>query len=353
MELSRENFRAYAFIEWNRRKSGVQIYQQLCEQPLPGSPSRATVFRWCSEFDAGRKMLTDLPRSGRPSSSVTDSTIAVVKDLVTSTPKISTRIIAEELDLSKSTVWRILTEHLEMRKVCSTWVPHELTESNKRNRVLCCQRILEFVNGHSPDELLKFWATEDETWALFQQHATKEENKCWQSRLEPRQRTIQPSLTNKKTMILLAFTGDRKFAVETLERNETVDSSRYISFLKNTGEKWRKLRTSPTRLGELWLQHDNARVHKSTETSDFLRRRGVTLIEQSPYSPDLNQCDRWIFKCVKKELRKSRFENAESVREATLRILQAIPDERFSREIERLHRHCESVINSDGDYVTK
>lgn len=352
MELSRENFRAYVFIEWNRGISCAQIFKQLCDLPLPGSPSRATVFRWCSEFDAGRNVLKDLPRSGRPPSSIIDNNIAAVRDLVTLKPKISTRIISQELDLPKSTVWRILTEHLAMRKVCSTWVPHDLTERNKQSRVVCCQQILELVNGHSHVDLLKFWATEDETWALFQQHGTKEENKCWQLLGEPRQRTIQPKLTKKKTMILLAFTGDKKFAVETLQRNETVDSCRYITFLKNTGDKWRKLKTSPTRLGELWFQHDNARVHKSAETSEFLRKRGVTLIQQSPYSPDLNQCDRWLFKCIKKELRKSQFEDANSIRVETLRVLEAIPNERFSQEIDRLKRHCVNVIDNNGDYVT-
>ena len=63
-------------------------------------------------------------------------------------------------------------------------------------------------------------------------------------------------------------------------------SERYVAFIKVTGEKWRTLRSSPMRLKELWWQHDNARPHVAATTKSFLERREVTVIKQSPFSPD-------------------------------------------------------------------
>ena len=39
----------------------------------------------------------------------------------------TTRMLFEELSTSKNTIWRILTEDLDKRKVCARFVPHQLT----------------------------------------------------------------------------------------------------------------------------------------------------------------------------------------------------------------------------------
>ncbi|QQP51239.1 Uncharacterized protein FKW44_012534, partial [Caligus rogercresseyi] len=40
---------------------------------------------------------------------------------------------------------------------------------------------------------------------------------------------------------------------------------------------------------------DNARPRTTTDTREFLTRRDVEPVKQSPYSPDLNLCDRFLF----------------------------------------------------------
>ena len=103
----------------------------------------------------------------------------MIRDLLETNRKHSTRAIATEINLPKSNAWCIITEKLLMRKVCSTWVPHSMIHINKQSRVECCQRIVALVDSYDMNDLAKFWATEDETWVLFQSSGTKEENKNW------------------------------------------------------------------------------------------------------------------------------------------------------------------------------
>ncbi len=100
-----------------------------------------------------------------------------------------------------------------------------------------------------------------------------------------------------------------------------------------------------------WM-HDNARPHSAVNTRNFLDMRKVKRVKQSPYSPDFNLCDRWLFKHLKNELRRCQVQCANDVRLEVLRIFKEIPSQRFEMELLRLKAHCELVISCHGDYVT-
>lgn len=351
MDFPRQNYRSYAFIEWRRGKNYTQIYEQLQEAGLKNGPTKMTVCRWLQRFADGSTSFSDAPRSGRPSFAVSEENVERVRLTIQEEPRRSLRDLAEEIGVSKDTVLRILTDHLSMRKVCSTWVPYRLNQQQKDARINCAQSLIELLNEYSFDDCMKFWVTEDETWILFTPLATKQENKAWVARGEPKPKVVRPAMTNRKAMILMAFTGDGKISIESVASGETVTSERYVDFVRHTGDKWRTLRSSPTRLAQQWWQHDNARPHTAASTRDFFRQRQVKMIEQSPYSPDMNQCDRWVFKDLKKHLRKSLFSSGTEIINESLHFFRSLPKEKFSSELQRLHDHCNDVIRCAGDYV--
>ena len=49
--------------------------------------------------------------------------------------KLKSREIADTLKISEGSVFTILHEHLNMRKLCSKWVPHLLKVDQKQQRV--------------------------------------------------------------------------------------------------------------------------------------------------------------------------------------------------------------------------
>ena len=272
-----------------------------------------------------------------------------VKWIIDMNPNASLRAIAEEIGIGKDTVRSILREDLGMRKVCSTWIPHNLDEKTKALRVGCAKAIKKKI-CQLGSNATQYYACEDETWVFFDSHGTKQENKVWLKKDSKRPRLVKPRLTARKALLLIAFTCDKKISVEA-KFNEKVDSNSYIKFVKNTGDKWRTLRNRPAKLSKVVWQHDNARPHVSAATKDFFSKRGVELLWQAPYSPDLNLLDRWVNKELKKELRKCNYDSAEEVQKNALQAMRAIPQSRYIDELNKLLDDCQSIIETNGDYL--
>ena len=55
------------------------------------------------------------------------------------------------------------------------------------------------------------------------------------------------------------------------------------------------------------LQWDNDRLRTSRETTAHLAKLKVQLVKQSPYSPNLNMCDRFLFRKIKSVMKHSSF----------------------------------------------
>ena len=63
------------------------------------------------------------PRAGRPSTSKTDDSVERVRSLVRSDYRLMLRMISSELNLNRLTIHQILTQDLDMRKLCAKMVP--------------------------------------------------------------------------------------------------------------------------------------------------------------------------------------------------------------------------------------
>jgi len=82
--------------------------------------------------------VEDESRVGRPSTSKTDDNVERVRSLVKSDLRLTLRMISIELNLNRFTAHQILTQDLDMRKVCAKMVPKNLTTEPKANRRDVC-----------------------------------------------------------------------------------------------------------------------------------------------------------------------------------------------------------------------
>ena len=96
---------------------------------------KTAVYKWVKRFSEGRESVTDEERSGQPAKGRTEENIAKVRQIVRENLQLTVRIIEEQLKIDRETVRKILTEDLDMRKVCAKMVPKELTEEQKQRRV--------------------------------------------------------------------------------------------------------------------------------------------------------------------------------------------------------------------------
>ena len=83
----------------------------------------------------GLKLL----KLGKPKTSVTKANIAVVKIVVEQDARLSVKDIASCTGISEGSVQTILKKRLDLRKVCTRWVPHLLTEEQKTQRLKCAR----------------------------------------------------------------------------------------------------------------------------------------------------------------------------------------------------------------------
>ena len=136
-----------------------QIFNELCGINGPQTISMRTVFRWVKAFKAGKFSVEDDTRPGRPKTSVTKANIAAVKIVVEQNTRLSVKDIAS----CTGSVKTILKKRLDLRKVCTKWVPHLLTEEQKTQRLKCARELLKTYKGCN-SQVFSNLLTGDETW---------------------------------------------------------------------------------------------------------------------------------------------------------------------------------------------
>ena len=67
-------------------------------------------------------------------------------------------------EVSRTTIYRILTDKLQYRNVCARWIPRMLTEDHKRQRVDSAREFLRRY-ADEKDNYLDSIVTGNETWA--------------------------------------------------------------------------------------------------------------------------------------------------------------------------------------------
>jgi len=96
---------------------------------------KTAVYKSVKRFSEGIKSVTEEERSGRPATSRTEENIAKVRQILRENRRLTVRSIAEQVNIDRETVRNILTEDLDMSKVCAKMVPKELTEEQKQRRI--------------------------------------------------------------------------------------------------------------------------------------------------------------------------------------------------------------------------
>ena len=86
-------------------------------------PSVFVIKCWVRKFKFGFSSVRDEVRSGRPADSTTGYYISKVKALVFEDRCITINELVCQTNLSRSTIGRILHDHLKMSKVCASRVP--------------------------------------------------------------------------------------------------------------------------------------------------------------------------------------------------------------------------------------
>lgn len=220
------------------------------------------MYRWHKQFQRRDFNLSDDSRSGRPVEAVSSKSVAAVKKLLKIDRHITYKQIEELLKISAPSIRTILHDHLQVRKVCTLWVPHLLTAAQMEGRKKWCQKMLTmFDNGKSPS--VNSIVTGDESWLYYYDVKSKSKNKVWIFEDQEQPTTVKESRSVKKKMVVV-FCGKRGIIKRiTLDEQKTVTAKWYTEIcLPQLIESLKNLRPN-SRIDTWQLHHDNAPAHRA------------------------------------------------------------------------------------------
>ena len=222
----KDPFRVYVYTRHGLGIPAPDIQTELTAIHGDASPSLRTIFRWIAEIKSGTFEYQKKSGPGRPVSSTTPEKIREIKSEIEQNCRLSCRELSTIVNLDKSAVYNVLTQHLDLRNVFSVW-----------------------------------------------------------------------------------------------ER-------------------------------DLLWQMDNARPHTSRLTQDYVTKIGFSLVKQSPYSPDMNLRNRYLFRILKQDLKQEALGSASEVQKAVQRCFRRLSENTLADQLLKLRDHCGHVVSSGGDYIS-
>ncbi len=315
----------------------IQIWNRLQNVYGEEALGKTQVRMWCRRFKEGdgHEPVSDLPRSGRPKIAIVQRTIDRVQEELDTDRRVSIRRIVENTGFSQGTVYRILTKHLQVRRLSCKFVPKILTTEQRRQRVdLCTQNLATLA---ADPLFLDKLVTGDESWLHRYDPDCKKTSSHWLPKGErKRPQKALCARTVQKCMMVAFF--DCRGLIHLDFGNRTINAVRYGAVLDRLKDSIRHKRPglwqpNPVHphLTNVCFHHDNARPHTANATA--VKLADYQWVPHPPYSPDLAPCDFFLFPFLKKHMRGIQFDSVADAQAEAKRILRNTPEEIFRKAI--------------------
>ena len=139
------------------------------------------------------------------------------------------------MNINRETVRIILTEDLDVTKVCAEMVPKELTEERKQRRVTICQDLLV-----RQDDILGHVITGDETWVYQYDPEMKRQSAQWKTANSPQPKNSVQIKSQNNVADFLYIRGIVHY--EFVPTRQTVNQVYYLEVLERLREEVRRKR---------------------------------------------------------------------------------------------------------------
>ncbi len=336
-----------------------EIHRRLCTTYGENNVYKIrSVYYWVEQFTKGRTDLHDNERSGRPSEAVNFETVNIVRTLLAKDRRYTISDLHHKIatdypyvTCSRTSIFTILTQELEMRKISARWVPRQLLPKHLDARFLSALEFLRLYKN-SGNTFLDQIVTGDETWVHYWTPETKQASMQWQKKGEKTPRKFKTRPSAGKIMMNVFWDNKGILLLEYFPKTQNVNQETYFDSLMKLRQAIKIKR--PGKLSKkIVLLHDNARPHVAALVTSLLKDFDWTVFSHPPYSPDLAPSDFHLFPSLKKWLGGRHFDSDVQ--------LQATVDEFFSKQdaswyahgIEKLVSRYNKCLDLLGDYVEK
>ena len=331
-------------------KDASCIHKDLVTVLRENAPSIQTVRKWVKAVSEGRDDMEDEPRPGQPVTACGDANISKVLVSLSDDRRKTCEEISTETSMSRTSVFRVLTNKLNKKKKFSKWVPHLLTDEHKESRVNFSRNFLRRFQTEQNDFLDRI-ITGDETWVYSWDPETKRQSAKWRDFDEPRPEKVRRKQGALKVMHMIFFDMNGVILRWPVPIGTTVNAQYYKKVLQDKlRPAIRKKRPGLLESGILF-HHDNAPVHMARAVTDVLAGYKWELLEHPRYSPDLAPCDFHLFPKMKEHLRGQRFETEEDIIQATKVAIKNLDKCSYVTAFKDWLQRIEKCANNGGCYV--
>lgn len=326
--------------EFHKGKSAVEACASICSILGENTVSKSTCEYWFRRFKAGDFEVSDRERSGAPQKVEHEQLQALLDENSAQTQK----ELAEQVGVTQQTVSNRLHAMGKIHKE-GRWVPHELSQRNKDERVMKC---LNLLNKQRRKSFLWKIVTGDEKWIWFHNPKRK---KHW---VDPGQATTSvPKRNIHSKKVLLCIWWDMKGVLyyDLLQPGETVTADRYKQQLLRLNEEINQKRPFTGKgLRPVKLLHDNARPHIAKSVKETLLKLGWEVLEHPAYSPDIAPSDYHLFRSMQNALSSFHFRTFDEVQKWIDDFIVSRDEYFYSAGIRQLPNRWQKVIDNDGAY---
>ena len=258
--------------------------------------------------------------------------------------RMSIETISAQFNVSVGTVHTIIREELKTRKICAKFVPRVLREDQKEIHCHDSREIVELIN--SDPKVLDALVTCDESWIYCYDPETKRQSSQWKHAGSPRPKKASQSKSTHKRLMIPFFDSTGMIYMHWVLTWQAVTKEYYVEVLREFRKKFRRKRPALFKSGQWHFRQDNAPVHNSILVTDYLTKMGIKTVPHSPYIPDLDPCDFWLFP----KLRGCRYDTIEEMEEAVTKVIDTLTLENYHGAFQKLLEQYNKCIGAGEDY---
>ncbi|XP_046407890.1 histone-lysine N-methyltransferase SETMAR-like [Ischnura elegans] len=240
--------------------SAAEIHRRMSRVYGENFMSDGVAREWCRKFKDGRNDVHDEGGQGRKSV-ISDDLVKRVDSRVKENRRFTiTALFTEFPEVSRSVLYSIVTEQLDYKKLCASWVPKMLTDGHKTGRMASALEFLERYHDEGGN-FLKSIVTGDETWIQYDTPETKRQSQQWMHSNSPNKpKKFKQTFNNRKTMATVFWDQQGVLLVEFMEPGTTITAAVYCETLRRLRRAIQNKRRGKLTAGVV-LIHDNARPH--------------------------------------------------------------------------------------------
>lgn len=325
--------------EFRRGSNARQTVRNMSDVFRSKVVNERMVQRWFQKFRAGDFCLQNMPR-GKPETKVNQ---ADLKAVVEKDPSQSTQELALKFNVSIPTIIDHLKQINKVKKL-DRWVPHELCEYQKTNRLQAC---LSLLLRQKAEPFLQRIVTCDEKWIRFD---NRKRSSQWLDKDEAPRPCPKPNVHQKKIMVSVWWSYAGIIHYTFSKPGKSITAETYCTQLKDMMKLLAIKQPRLVNRDKPILLQDNARPHVAKATLLQLQELELETLCHPPYSPDLAPTDYHFFRALDHFLVGKIFNTDAAAKNAFRDFIATLSPDFFAAGINKLPLRWQNCVDSFGDY---